>query len=101
MLEKRLELAMQRGRLQQEIAQQRVLLGQNLEPVVALLGKGESAVKGARLLSHWVKRNPLPVFAAATMFALAKPVRVWRWGKRSLALWRGWKAVKNKVALFL
>lgn len=101
MLEKRLELAMQRGRLQQEIAQQRATLGQNLAPVVNLLGKGESTINGVRTVSRWVKRNPLPIFAAATMFALAKPVRVWRWGKRSLALWRGWKAVKNKVALFL
>jgi hypothetical protein len=43
-----------------------------------------------------LRRNPLVVGAAALVLVLLKPARLWRWGRRSLFVWQGWRALRQK-----
>lgn len=89
-----LELAVKRGRLQERIAMQRLELSQHAVPLANALAVGDSVVDGV----GWLKRHPAVVVAAAAAIVVAKPRKAWRWARRGLIAWRGWRAVRSAVA---
>jgi len=91
---RQLELASRRGALQSQIAGQRAALAQHVEPLEAILVVGDQGVAGL----SWLKRHPLAVGAAATLLALLKPRRAWRWAQRGLLLWRSWKSARSVLS---
>ncbi|MGE5385322.1 MAG: YqjK family protein [Betaproteobacteria bacterium] len=89
-----LELATRRGELTILIAAQREALANNLQPVATVLNVGDRARDGV----DWLKNHPALVAVAAAAVVIAKPRGVWRWAKRGFVLFRGWKALRAKLA---
>lgn len=88
-----LELARRHGALKARIDAQRVELAQHARPLAAAFGAADKAVDGV----DWLKHNPVVVGAAVAVLAILKPARAWRWAKRGIFVWRGWKKVKNSL----
>lgn len=94
--QKLVDLALRRGELLAEIRQQRGALATSVVPLASILHKLDKVGDGVQ----WLKHHPLVVGGAAFALVVSKPSRIWRWGKRSLALWRGWSALRNRLQLF-
>lgn len=94
MNERLLELASRQGMLKARIDAQRHTLAQHAIPLEAAFVVADKAVAGV----DWVKHNPLPVGAAVAVLAILKPSRAWRWAKRGIFVWRGWKSLQNSLA---
>lgn len=94
-----IELHIQRGQLRERIRAQRVELGQNLAPVRVGLDKFDYAREQARHATHWLRRKPAVVTAAAVAFITWKPRFVFRMVFRTLrrgyGFWRTWKKVQR------
>jgi hypothetical protein len=88
-----LELAARRGELHAQCATQRAAVAANVAPVAALLGVADKAAAGVR----WARANPLPMAAFALAFAIVRPGRMWRLGKRLFFLWRGWQGLTARL----
>lgn len=91
---KLLELATRHGALQARIAEQRRQLARHAAPLEAALAKGDVVLDGV----DWLKHHPAAVGIAAAAVAVARPKRAWRWARQGLFLWRGWQAVKSRLA---
>ena len=91
---RRLELAARRGRLLERIGQQRETLAQHAVGIVRVCSLGDKTVQGA----VWLRQHPLAVGAVAFALALARPRRVLRWGQRAYMAWRGWQAIRSRLA---
>ncbi len=97
-MEKRLiELALQRGRLQERIAGQRTALAGQMQPLAAAVARVDQGLALARAGGDWVRRHPMHVGAAVALLALLKPRRLWRWGRRALILWGMWQRVRPQA----
>ncbi|MDR2187584.1 MAG: YqjK-like family protein [Azonexus sp.] len=88
---KALELAARRGALVERIANQRALLAQQAAGVERLCAGGDALRHGL----DWLKQHPVAVGAAACALVLTRPRRAWRWAKRGLFLWRGWRSMRS------
>lgn len=91
---KLLELAMRHGALQARIAEQRRQLARHAVPLEAALAKGDAVLDGV----DWLKHHPAAVGIAVATVVVARPKRAWRWARRGFFLWRGWTAIRNKLA---
>ena len=91
---KLLELATRHGALQARIAEQRRQLAQHVRPLEAALAKGDTVLDGV----DWLKHHPAAVGAAVAAVVVARPARAWRWARRGFFLWRGWSAIRSKLA---
>lgn|SRR5574343_774688 len=91
---KLLELATRHGALQARIAEQRRQLAQHARPLEAALAKGDTVLDGV----DWLKHHPAAVGAAVAAVVVARPARAWRWARRGFFLWRGWSAIRSKLA---
>lgn len=91
---KLLELATRHGALQARIAEQRCQLARHAEPLEAALARGDAVLDGV----DWLKHHPVAVGAAVAAVAVARPKRAWLWARRGYFVWRGWQAVKDKLA---
>lgn len=89
-----LELATRHGALKARIDAQRQSLAQHARPLEAAFTVADKAVAGV----DWLKHNPGVVGAAVTVLAILKPARAWRWAKRGIFVWRGWKNVRKSIA---
>lgn len=89
-----LELAVRRGELTAHIAMQRSALAANMRPVARWLGTADRVVDGGR----WLKRHPQALVAFLAALAIARPRRAWRWAKRAVFLWRGWKTLRYHLS---
>lgn len=87
---KLLELATRHGALQVRIEMQRRALAQHAAPLEAALAYGDTVLDGV----DWLKHHPLAVGAAVAVAVVARPKRAWRWAKRGLFLWQGWRALQ-------
>lgn len=88
-----LELAHRHGALKVRIEAQREALARHAKPLESVFALGDKAVAGA----DWVKHHPLPVGAALAVLAIIKPARAWRWARRGLFVWRGWKKMQSTL----
>lgn len=87
----RLELALEKQRLQLEAASQRLALGGQLQGLAPLFDAADRLHEGAR----WVRRHPEIVAAGIALLAAARPRTrrfLWRWGKRAFLAWQFWRA---------
>jgi hypothetical protein len=89
-----LDLATRRGVLKARIAEQRRSLNLHVGPLQEALARGDAVLKGV----DWLKHHPVAVGAAVTAVVVARPKRAWRWAKRGLVVWRGWKIARSALA---
>ncbi|MCK6389976.1 MAG: YqjK-like family protein [Azonexus sp.] len=94
MSEKQVQLALRRGALLTRIGMQRVALQGHAQGVKSLLDKADVLSRGV----SWIKAHPGAVGAAVTLAVLLRPHRVLPWGRRAFLLWRGWLALRKKLA---
>ncbi len=87
-----LELREQRGALLARCAIQRGAMAEHGQAVAELCEKLDQVRSGTR----WVKRNPGVVGALVAGLVILKPSRAWRWGKRGLLLWQGWRSLRQR-----
>jgi hypothetical protein len=98
-MEKRLiELHLQRGRLIERIAQQRSALARELAPFRIACDTTDLVVAAARDAARFVQRHPVGVAAFAAALVAMRPRRAWRWLKRGVFIWRGWRALHGGLA---
>ena len=88
-----LDLAARRGLLQARIDEQRRALNHHAIPLQSALARGDAVLKGV----DWLKHHPVAVGAAVAAVVVARPKRAWRWAKRGLFLWRGWKIARSAL----
>lgn len=92
------QLAEQRGRLLERIAQQRGVLQMQWEPVQHAASRGERALAAARDAQRYVQANraalTLILAVACSVLVVVKPGRSFRLFKRGFLLWRGWRAMQ-------
>lgn len=89
-----LQLANRHGALQARIDEQRRQLARHAGPLEAALARGDTVLRGV----DWLKNHPTAVGVALAAVAVARPKRVLRWANRGYLVWRGWQAVKAKLA---
>jgi hypothetical protein len=88
-----LELREQRGLLRARCAAQRQALAEHS----LVLEQACAAVDRVRAGAGWIKRHPGAVGVIAAFLVALKPRRVWRWGRRALFFWQGWRALKRRL----
>lgn len=91
---KLIELATRHGALRARIDEQRRQLARHALPLEAALAKGDAVVDGV----DWLKHHPAAVGIAVATVVIAQPKRAWRWARRGFLVWRGWQAIRNKLA---
>lgn len=89
----RIEVATRHGALRARIADQREALARHVAPLETALGGADKALAGV----DWLKHHPVAVVAAAAILVVTGPKRAWRWTKRGIFVWRGWRMVRNSL----
>ena len=94
------ELHLQRGRLLERIASQRVQLSQESQPAYAFLFKADRVLDSVHAAAYYVKQNSgIFMLAAAGLFFVNKG-RVWRLAKKTFFAWQAFQAVREKLFMF-
>jgi len=78
------QLARRRHHLQALVASQRIELGQNMEPLRVPLARVDQGVEVVR----FVRRNPLLVAGASTLFMVFRTKGTGKWLRRSWLAWQ-------------
>lgn len=94
---RQIELAVQRGRLQERIASQRAVLAAQAVPIAEALAGIDRAIAAGRSGVAYVKRHPGQAGAAVALLAALRPRRVWRWGQRALVGWSLWRKLRSRL----
>lgn len=87
-----LELREQRGLLRARCAAQRQAVAADSTGLERLCAAGDRVRQGAL----WVRQHPQIVGGAAALMVLLKPSRLWRWGRRGLAVWQTWRTLQSR-----
>lgn len=95
MSDQALALASRRGALGERIAAQRAALTQHAAGVELLCARADTVRDGI----NWLKRHPAAVGGAVLAVVVARPRRAWRWARRGLVLWRGWRSLRGHLQL--
>jgi hypothetical protein len=69
-------------------------LSRHAQPLEAALARGDAVLQGV----DWLKHHPVAVGAAVAAVVVARPRRAWRWAKRGIFLWRGWRALRATLS---
>lgn len=91
------ELLLQRGRLIERIASQRQALRQDFVPVVAALGKVDSAVAGVRSVVDVIRRHAVLTSAVVGTLLIFKGKTALRWAGKAFSLWKTWGMVAGAL----
>ncbi len=91
------DLHMRRGRLLERIANQRATLGRESQPVRSALFTADRLLAIVCVGVDQVKRHPGLAALAVAAFFIARPRRIWRWGKRAFFAWQTWRTVRNEL----
>ena len=86
-----IELHEERGRLRERIAAQRQTLAQQLAPLNRTLQTGDRLLATGRSIVDELLQHPLALAVLAAVAVALRPRTIWRWGRRGLLLWRGWR----------
>ena len=89
-----LKLHLERGRLQERIAQQRVELAVQLMPLKRASGTVSRMMALAQDGVDYVRKNPFQVSAALAMAVVLRPKRTWQLLQTGLQVWRGWSVLR-------
>lgn len=95
MAKTRAELDQQRARLTERIQAQRVNLVRELVPLQRISRAGNTVFAAIDATVVYVRQSPLAMSALLGGLLLLKPKGVWRWTKRGILLWRGWRTVQQ------
>lgn len=90
------ELHLQRGRLLERIAAQRVALRQELQPVCATLVKADRMQSRVQSVFNYFRQHPGIVALGVAVLVVLKPSRLWRWSTRAFSLWQVWRGMSNR-----
>lgn len=85
-----IERALEKQRLQLDIAAQRATLARHATGLQPLFNAADQVRAGAR----WIRRHPEVVAGGVAVIAAARPgVRrfLWRWGQRAFLVWQFWR----------
>lgn len=82
-----LELALKKQRLQIASESLRADFGRHAAGLAPAFTGADHAIGGVR----WMQRHPQWVVAASVALIVARPKRVWRWGRRALFVWQAWR----------
>jgi hypothetical protein len=91
------ELALEKQRLQFQIADQRDALARHVAGLKPLFDAADQITAGAR----WVKHHPEVVAGGVLLAAAVRSgVRrfLWRWGRRGFVAWRLWRDSERLLA---
>ena len=88
-----LALHLERGRLQERIAQQRVELAVQLMPLKRASGTTSRVMALAQDGFDYVRKNPLKGSAALALALILRPKRTWQLLHAGLQVWRGWSVL--------
>ena len=87
--------AVQRGRLLERIAQQRVALGAELAPVVAYLNTADAVVEGAEKTRRWIGENPVIASAGLVALIIWRPRGALKLVKNGAVGWRALRLIRR------
>lgn len=85
-----LELALKKQRLQITGDSLRIDFGRHAAGLRPTLAVGDLAVDAG----YWLSAHPQVVVVATVALLVAKPSRVWRWGRRAYLGWQAWRKVR-------
>jgi hypothetical protein len=92
-------LAEQRGRLLERIAQQRVVLQVQWEPLQQAASKADRVLAATAAVRRYIQAHrrafTLSLSVTCVALMLIKPGRSWRLLKSGFVVWRGWRAVQS------
>ena len=91
------DLHLQRGRLLERIATQRVTLSLELEPVVAKLETTDRLLARVHAAIDYLKTHPAVVALTFAALLITKPRRTLRWSRRAYAVWQTWLVLRDRV----
>lgn len=97
MQNRRIELALKQGRLQERIASQRATLATQMQPISSALETADVVIATGRSGVNYVKRHPGQVGAAFAILAVIRPKRVWQWGRRAFIAWSLWRKLQGPL----
>ena len=88
-----LELALKKQRLQIHGDTLRSDFGRHAAGLRPAFAGADLAVDAA----YWLRAHPQIVVAATVALLVAKPSRVWRWGRRAFVGWQAWRKVRALI----
>jgi len=94
------EISLQRGRLLERIAAQRLSLARELQPATQSLAAIDRLAARARSGSDYVRQHPGVAILTLSALAAIKPSRAWRWTKRGFFAWQTWRTLRGKFFRF-
>jgi hypothetical protein len=89
-----LELALKKQRLQIAGESLRADFGRHASGLRPTLAVGDLAVDAG----YWLRAHPQVVVATTVALLVAKPSRVWRWGRRAFLGWQTWRRIQDFLA---
>lgn len=92
-----IELQRQRGRLQERIAQQRVQLGEQVQPLLQAERVGQRGLEMATGAAGQITAHPWSVALIAGAVLLLKPRRIWRGLRLGLWVWRRYRSLRDLI----
>lgn len=99
MSRREIDLALERGRLQERIAAQRAAIAVQMAPIAGALATADRAISAGRKCGRYAKQHPLQIGAAFLALAAMRPRSLWRWGQRALLAWGTWRKARELLAL--
>ena len=91
------DVYVQRGRLLERIALQRVVLIDDMHPVHAALNTTDRVLGYVNAGVAYVKRHPgITALGVAVLFAV-KGRRIFRLAKRGFFVWQAWRTLRERV----
>ena len=96
-----IELALQRGRLQERIARQRDTLAGGFAPIAAALASPARLLRVGRQAKDTILRHPSLAAAMLGATLVLSPRRVLRWSQRAWMVWRTWRTVHGLLGPLL
>ncbi len=91
------DLQLERGRLLERIASQRVALQVQLAPLQTASAFGDRTVSVFRSAVQYVRARPVAALLVVSALVLLRPRGAMRWVQRGLFVWRSWRAVRALV----
>lgn len=82
-----LELALKKQRLQIASESLRADFGRYAAGLAPAFTGADRALDGLR----WIQRHPQFVVASGVALIVARPKRVWSWGRRAFFAWQAWR----------
>ena len=95
MAKNRAELDQERARLTERIQAQRANLVRELAPLQRVMRVGNTVFALVDDAVVYVRQSPLAMSVLVTGLLLLKPKGIWRWAKRGIFIWRGWRTVQQ------